>query len=120
MLEINVSQILKGSIGTEKTVPVSGEVEITGFGEACVTGSVRLTRTNRSILVKGELETSVKIECARCLEAYKCPLILNVEEEYFPITDVNTGVPLPEPEEEPEVFVIDEYLILDLSEAGRQ
>jgi uncharacterized protein len=47
-------------------------------------------------------------------------LILNVEEEYFPITDVNTGVPLPEPEEEPEVFVIDEYLILDLSEAVRQ
>jgi uncharacterized protein len=120
MLEINVSQILKGSIGTEKTVPVSGDAEITGFGKAPVTGSVKLTRTNRSILVKGTLETSVKTECARCLETYDCPLVLNIEEEYFPITDVNTGVPLPEPEEEPEVFVIDEHLILDLSEAVRQ
>jgi uncharacterized protein len=120
MLEINVSQMLKGSIGTEKVVPVSGEVDITGYGKSAVEGKVKLTRTNRSILVKGTLETSVQAECARCLERYSCPLTLNIEEEYFPITDVNTGVPLPEPEEEPGAFVIDEHLILDLSEAVRQ
>ena len=120
MLEINVSQILKGTIGTQKSVRVSGDVEVTGFGVAHAEGSVKLTRTNRSILVKGTLETSVKAECARCLEKYDCPLTLNIEKEYFPTADVNTGAPLPEPDEEPGAFVIDEQLVLDLSEAVRQ
>lgn len=119
MLEINVSQMLKGSIGTERVVPVSGGVKITGYGRSDVEGKLRLTRTNRSILVKGTLQTHVRTSCARCLEEFDCPLTLNIEEEYFPITDVNTGIPLPEPEE-PGSFVIDEHMILDLSEAVRQ
>lgn len=119
MLEINVSQMLKGPIGTEKIAPVSGSVDITGYGKNAVEGKVKLTRTNRSILVKGTLQTCVQISCARCLEGFACPLTLNIEEEYFPMTDVNTGVPLPEPDE-PGSFVIDEHLILDLSEAVRQ
>ena len=119
MLEINVAQMLKGSIGTEKIVSVSGSVDITDYGENAVEGKVKLTRTNRSILVKGTLWTQVQANCARCLEGFACPLTLNIEEEYFPMTDVSTGVPLPEMEE-PGYFVIDEHLILDLSEAVRQ
>ena len=119
MLEINVAQMLKGSIGTEKIVLVSGSVDITGYGESSVEGKVRLIRTNRSILIKGTLQTRVQASCARCLEGFECPLALNIEEEYFPMTDVNSGVPLLEPEE-PGYFVIDEHLILDLSEAVRQ
>jgi uncharacterized protein len=119
MLEINVAQMLKGSIGTEKIVSVSGSVDITGYGESPVEGKVRLIRTNRSILVKGTLQTRVQASCARCLETFGCPLTLNIEEEYFPMTDVNSGVPLHEPEE-PGYFLIDEHLILDLSEAVRQ
>jgi uncharacterized protein len=119
MLEINVAQMLKGSIGTEKIVPVSGSVEITGFGESTVDGKLKLTRTNRSILVQGTLQAQVKAICARCLTAFDCPLELKIEEEYFPMTDVNSGIPVPEPEE-PDSFLIDEHLILDLSEAVRQ
>jgi uncharacterized protein len=119
MLEINVAQMLKGSIGTDKTVPVDGCVDITGFGEAPVQGKLKLTRTNRSILVQGSLNTTVRVTCARCLEEVDCPLVLNIEEEYFPMTDVNSGVPLPEPEESG-AFIIDEHLILDLAEAVRQ
>jgi uncharacterized protein len=119
MLEINVAQMLKGPIGTEKTVSVSGSVDITGYGEAAVKGEVKLMRTNRSILVKGKLDTSVATSCARCLETFICPLTLDIEEEYFPMTDVNTGVPVPEPDD-PGYFVIDEHLILDLAEAVRQ
>ena len=119
MLEINVSQMLKGSIGTERVVPVSGSVDITGYGKSEVEGEVKLTRTNRSILVKGALRTRIHAICARCLEEFDCPVTLNVEEEYFPITDVSSGIPLPEPDE-PGSFVIDEHMILDLSEAVRQ
>ncbi len=119
MLEINVAQMLKGPIGTEKTVSVSGSVEISGYGEGAVKGEVKLMRTNRSILVKGKLDTSVIASCSRCLEPFRCPLTLDIEEEYFPMTNVNTGVPMPEPDD-PCDFVIDEHLILDLSEAVRQ
>jgi uncharacterized protein len=119
MLEINVAQMLKSPIGTGKTVSISGNVDITGYGEGFVKGEVRLMRTNRSILVKGRLSTSVTASCARCLEPFKCPLTLDIEEEYFPMTDVNTGIPVPEPDE-PGFFVIDEHLILDLAEAVRQ
>jgi len=119
MLEINVAQILKGSIGTDKIVSVSGSVDITGYGESSVEGKVKLIHTNSSMLVKGTLQTRVQASCARCLDPFDCPLTLNIEEEYFPMTDVNSGVPLPEPEESG-YFLIDEHLILDLSEAVRQ
>ena len=119
MLEINVAQMLKGPIGTEKIVPVNGRLDITGYGECSVEGKVKLTRTNRSVLAQGILHTCVQTNCARCLVEFKCPLELSIEEEYFPMIDVNSGVPLPEPEE-PGSFMIDEHLILDLAEAVRQ
>jgi uncharacterized protein len=119
MLEVNVAQMLKGPIGTEKSMSVDGRVDITGYGESTVEGELRLTRTNRSILVQGPLRSTVTLDCARCLEPYNCPLTLNIEEEYFPMTDVTSGTPLPDPDE-PGSFIIDEHLILDLTEAVRQ
>ena len=119
MLEINVAQLLKGDIGTKKIVPVEGSVDITGYGRSSVSGSVKLMRTNRSVLAQGTMRVRVQVSCARCLEGYVCPLELSIEEEYFPVTDVTTGVMLDEPEEI-DAFTIDEHLILDLSEAVRQ
>jgi len=46
-------------------------------------------------------------------------LELNIEEEFYPISDVTTGSMLDEPAEIDD-FIIDEHLILDLSEAVRQ
>ncbi|MDD4877168.1 MAG: DUF177 domain-containing protein [Dehalococcoidales bacterium] len=119
MLQINVAQMLKGAIGAERVLAVDDTLEITGYGLSHATGTVKLTRTNRSVLVQGELHTGVEVSCARCLELCSCPLKLNIEEEYFPITNVNSGVPLPSPDEV-DAFMIDEHLILDLSEAVRQ
>ncbi|MCL2707422.1 MAG: DUF177 domain-containing protein [Dehalococcoidia bacterium] len=119
MLEINVAQLLKGPVGTDKTVPISGCIDITGYGKSDVKGEVKLMRTNRSVLVRGTLHTCVQITCARCLESFNSPLELNIEEEYFPLTDVTTGAMLDESEESDDL-TIDEHLILDLSEAARQ
>jgi len=119
MLEINVAQLLKSSIGTERIVPVSDCVDVTDYGKSNVIGSVKLMRTNRSVLVQGTLCTCIQVNCARCLESYSYPLELSIEEEYFPITDVTTGSTLDEPEEVDD-FTIDEHLVLDLSEAVRQ
>lgn len=119
-MEINVSQQLKASIGTLREYDICDELDISGAGtKNLVQGVVTLTRTNRGILVQGKLQTKVTIECSRCLNLFDYPLTINIEEEYFPIIDVNSGSALEIPDE-PDIFKIDEHHILDLREAVRQ
>jgi len=119
-MQINVSQLLKEPIGSERDYQVSGTINITDDGSSSVVwGNIKLTRTNRSILVKGELNTAIELACARCLNIFSCPLVLNFEEEYFPASDIAGGDLLPPPDE-PGMFNIDENQIIDLTEAIRQ
>lgn len=117
-MQINVSQLLKESIGSTRDYEVSEAVDITD-DNSLVNGKVKLTHTDRGILVKGTLHTSVEATCSRCLNLFSYPLALNIEEEYFPVTDVVSGNSLPLPDE-PGCFTIDEHHVLDLAEAIRQ
>jgi len=120
MMQISVSQLLKETIGSTRNCEVSGTFDITGDGVGSeIQGEVTLTRTNRSVLAKGKLRTEVEVICSRCLSLFSYPLILNIEEEYFPTVDVSIGAPLSLPDE-PVYFTIDEYHVLDLTEAIRQ
>jgi uncharacterized protein len=47
-----------------------------------VRGKLRLTRTNRRILVKGALQTAVNVECVRCLTPFQLALTLKIEEMF--------------------------------------
>jgi uncharacterized protein len=119
-MEINVSQQLKGNIGNVREYDINEVVDILGTGfSSRVEGSVKLTRTNRGILVQGTLHTEFPVECSRCLKMFDCPLTVNIEEEYFPVIDVNSGTSIEIPEDA-DSFTIDEHHILDLSEAIRQ
>ena len=119
-MEVNVAQLLKGDIGSVRDCDVDGTIDITGSGNGSpVKGNISLTRTDRSILVKGVVDSEVELTCSRCLNQFSCPLTLNIEEEYFPTTDVNSGSALPSPGE-PDPFTIDERHVLDLTEALRQ
>ena len=119
-MQMNVSQLLKAPIGATRNHEVSGTVEISSDDVGSkVYGEVKLLRTNRGILVRGTLHTEVQATCSRCLSLFGCPLTLNIEEEYFPVIDVVSGVSLSLPEE-PGYFTIDEYHVLDLTEAIRQ
>ncbi len=118
MVQINVSQQLKAPIGSIRNYRVSEVVDIAD-GNSLVQGEVGLMRTDRSILAKGTLHTETELTCSRCLSLFSCPLTLNIEEEYFPTTDVVTDASLPLPDE-PGCFTIDENNILDLTEAIRQ
>ena len=119
-MQINVSQLLKEAIGSVRNYEVSGTVDIADGGNGNpVQGEVRLTRTDRSILVKGKLYLTVDIACSRCLSLYNCPLVLDIEEEYFPVLDIVSGATLPSLDE-PSSFTIDEHQVLDLTEAARQ
>ncbi|MBA7676777.1 hypothetical protein ES703_85022 [subsurface metagenome] len=119
-MQINVSQQLKAPVGSIRSYQLSDSVSIVGDGSgSMVQGEVRLTRTDRGILVQGRLHADVEITCGRCLSPFSCPLELNIEEEYFPVTDIISGAPSPLPDE-PGCFTIDERNILDLTEAIRQ
>jgi len=118
MVQINVSQQLKASIGSIRDYEVSEIVTIDG-GNDTVQGMVRLMRTDRGILAKGVLHTEIELTCSRCLSVFNCPLTLNIEEEYFPTTDIFSSTPLHVPDE-PGCFTIDEHNILNLTEAIRQ
>jgi uncharacterized protein len=119
-MEINVSQQLKENIGTVREHEISELTDIRGIGfSSPVEGSFKLTRTNRGILVQGTLHTEVPVECSRCLKVFDYPLTVNIEEEYFPIIDVNSGTPVEIPDDT-DSFTIDDHHILDLSEAIRQ
>ena len=76
-------------------------------------------RTDRGILAKGIMHTEVEATCSRCLSLFSSPLVLTIEEEYFPVTDVVSGSSLALPDE-PGCFTIDEHHVLDLAEAVRQ
>lgn len=114
-MQINVAQLLKESVGAVRTYEIDGATE-EGFS---IKGTVKLLRTNRSILVTGSLETVTRGECSRCLEKYKYPLRIDIEEEYFLTRDPVSGVVLPAPSEGG-AFLIGENHILDLGEAVRQ
>jgi len=119
-MKINVAQLLRASIGSVRDYEIKQVIDITGDGvNSLVQGKVRLMRTNRSILVKGELATGVELTCSRCLGSFRCPLKMNLEDEYYPTADVDTGVAIALPDE-PGCFTIDRQHVLDLTDAVRQ
>jgi uncharacterized protein len=119
-MEINVSQLLKASIGTIREFSMDEPIAILEKDqESHVVGKIKLTKTHRGILSQGMVETTVPLECSRCLKAFKSKLTVNIEEEYFPSLDINSGTALEQPDD-PGSFIIDEHHILDLSEAIRQ
>ncbi|MBI4283867.1 MAG: DUF177 domain-containing protein [Chloroflexi bacterium] len=117
-MQINVSQQLKAPVGSKWHYQVSEAVD-TGDGDHLFQGEVELIRIDRSLLVKAILHTEIELTCSRCLNLFSYPLTLNIEEEYFPTTDMVTGASLPLPDE-PGCFTIDANNILDLTEAIRQ
>jgi uncharacterized protein len=120
VMQVNVAQLLKGNIGSVRDYDVDEVIDVTGSGNGSpVKGKLSFTRTDRSILVKGLVDSEVELTCSRCLNQFNCPLKLNIEEEYFPTTDVNSGASLPA-SGDPDHFTIDERHVLDLTEALRQ
>jgi uncharacterized protein len=114
-MKINVAQQLKEAIGSVRDYVID-DVADTGYS---IHGKIQLLRTNRSILVRGGLDTSERYVCSRCLEEFDNPLRLEIEEEFFLTRDPVSGLPVPAPNEIG-AFTIGEDNSLDLGEAVRQ
>ncbi len=119
-MKFNVAQLLKDPIGSTRDYRLTEPLEVPGEDPRPVSGKVRLLRTNRGVLVRGEATTVVTCSCSRCLTSYSQGVHVRLEEEFFPLIEVNTGVPAPLPSDASEPFTIDEHHILDLTEVLRQ
>ncbi|MBI2917297.1 MAG: DUF177 domain-containing protein [Chloroflexi bacterium] len=119
-MKFNVAQLLKDDIGSAREYPLSEPLEVPGEEPQPVSGKVRMLRTNRCILVRGRIITWVRSNCSRCLTPFSQEVQVELEEEFFPVIDVNSGVPVPVPSDASEPFTIDEHHILELTEVLRQ
>lgn len=118
-MQVNVAQLLKEPVGSTRSYDISELQDKEERAASNLKGKVKLLRTDREILVRARLKNWVEAICSRCLASSRVPLELNIEEEYFPSIEVNTGLSLPLPQE-PGAFLIDQNHILDLGEAVRQ
>ncbi len=54
-------------------------------------GEVRITRTNRGVLVDSSLSTSIAGVCVRCLRDIEIPMTVEIHDEALPSVDLATG-----------------------------
>ena len=119
-MEINVSQLLKESIGSSRRYKIDETVDFSeDKRDQRISGVVSLLRTQRGVLVRSELRSELELTCSRCLSVFDCPMKISFEEEFMQTVDVNSGLPF-QSTGEPGVFTIDEHHVIDLTEATRQ
>jgi uncharacterized protein len=78
-----------------------------------VEGELRLTRTNRGLLVHGRLQTAIEVTCSRCLREFELPVDIELDEEALPSIDLVSGKPA-DFEAEPDVLRLTDHHELDL------
>lgn len=123
MLSFNVAQLLKESIGAFRRYALSGElsdIDAENPGPVFVQGDLRLVRTPRGILAQGWAEGALQQACRRCLALSEVAVRLEIEEEFIPSVDIETGASLPITDEDEVELVINEHHLLDVTEVLRQ
>ncbi len=117
----NVSQLLKEMGGAFRTYDANDFASLVDGGPMTpISGVVKMMRTDAGIWVSAQLTTYVDCECSRCVADMEQFVRMEIEEEYLPEVDVNTGARLNFPDAMAENFYIDQTHMLDMSEAIRQ
>lgn len=128
MISYNVAQLLKDAVGAHRDYDFDEpSLELTDdMTAADVSGHVRLTRLNKSILATGDAIATVTLQCRRCLEDFDTEVSTDFEDRYYPTVDVTSGHPVEfgdeaaNGEEEVDALRVDANHNLDLGELLRQ
>ena len=122
-LQFNVAQLLKGQSGARRDFEV--DTILPSLDDRLVVvapfhGHVHFVRVGAGLLVTGDLETTVELECSRCLTLFQQTVRFDIEEEFRPTLDITTGARLVQEPDQDAATLIDERHILDLTEVVRQ
>jgi DUF177 domain-containing protein len=79
-----------------------------------IEGRVRISRTNRGVLVDSEFSTAIAGSCSRCLQDIEIPMRVKLREEVLPRVDIATGRPVPV-DDEPEIARLTDHHELDFA-----
>jgi uncharacterized protein len=120
-LKFNVAQLLREEIGARRNYTFAEEALSLDDETALrqLDGKVRFTRTATGVLADVDAQGVVELPCIRCLNPTRQQIDLHFRDEFHSTIEVNTGVPLPKPDEE-DPFYIDESHLVDLGEALRE
>ncbi|MGH2380726.1 MAG: YceD family protein [Candidatus Limnocylindria bacterium] len=118
MISYNVAGLLREPPGAirdvrlrDRYVTLGTDVELAGPLDA----DLRLQRTNRGIIVRGSVRAPLRRTCARCTDAYVEEVRVDIDEEFLPSIDPDTGAPVTIEEGEEDVSLrIDEHHEIDL------
>jgi uncharacterized protein len=91
------------------TIPLPDDLRLAGPIE----GRLVLTRTNRGVLMRADLDTVIEGSCSRCLRDIEVPIEIALDEEALPVVDIVTGAPL-DRSAEPEVARLTAHHELEL------
>jgi uncharacterized protein len=117
MTAFNVAGLLREPPGSTREirlrdhyVSLGADVELAGPVDA----DLRLQRTNRGVLLRGEVRAPLRRTCARCTDPFVEEVTTSVAEEFVPSIDPATGVRVPAPAEDEDVRAIDEHHEIEL------
>lgn len=120
-LKFNVAQLLREDVGgrreytfNEAAMSLDAETMLQS-----IVGRVRFTRTASGVLVDVEATSFAEMPCMRCLTPAPQPIDIQFCDEFHSKIEVNTGTPLPEPDEDDPFFITENHLV-DLGEAIRE
>lgn len=123
MTAFNVAGLLREPAGAvreyrlrDRYLSLAPDVELAGP----INGRLRMQRTNRGILVRGEVDGDLRRTCGRCLDAYVEVAVVQISEEYVPSIDPESGTALPEPASDESARLIDGHHELDLTPVLRE
>ncbi len=118
-MRYNVAQLLKEPIGSTRDYRLDEIFRGSERFADHVHGPLTLLKTHQGVLATAELDVEAVKVCGRCLSEYPLNLSLSIEEEFFPMLDINTGRRLSVPFGF-EGAHIDESHTMELAEVLRQ
>ena len=83
MIRFDVSTLIRSRLGSTLTFTMNtGPQRLTDLDVDFLRGTIRVTRVQAGLLVQGEVETQLRLDCVRCLDAFSLPTVLEIEETF--------------------------------------
>ncbi len=83
MIWFDVSALTKARLGASLTLDIdTGPQILTDLAVSFLHGFVQVVRVQGGLLVRGTVESELRLECVRCLEPFVLPITLQLEETF--------------------------------------